>query len=96
MKGLRTETQIAFILPTLAESETVIWDDGSHMRAFPLAKVIDDEEGQFRFEDARGQVFTLRPLTAALYATRVKAKVGGPILKTDDAVQHFYLAPRGW
>jgi hypothetical protein len=80
----------------IAESETVIWDDGSHMRALPLAKVVTDEEGLFLFEDDRGQVFTLRPLTAALYAALVKAKVGGPELDTDEAAMEFYLAPRGW
>ncbi len=76
--------------------ETVVWDDGSRQRAFPVGRVLDDEPGRFRFEDDRGRAFTLRPLTARLYADRVRDQVGGPELATDEAVREFYLAPRGW
>lgn len=78
------------------EGETVAWDDGDHRRAFPLQRVLVDEPDRFQFEDDRGRRFTLRPLTAKLYADRVRAAVGGPGLATDEAVRAFYLAPRGW
>jgi len=76
--------------------ETVVWDDGSRQRAFPLGRVLEDEPSQFRFEDDRGRIFTLRPLTARLYADHVRDQVGGPELKTDGDVRSFYLAPRPW
>ena len=78
------------------DGETVVWDDGSRQRAFPLARVLDDEPELFRFEDDRGRTFTLRPLTARLYAERVRERVSGPPLGTDEEVRAFYLAPRGW
>jgi len=78
------------------DGETVTWDDGDHSRAFPVGRVLDDEADLFRFEDDRGRRFVLRPLTAKLYADRVRNAVGGPELETDDAVRRFYLAPRGW
>ena len=76
--------------------ETVVWDDGSRQRAFPLRRVFEDEPSQFRFEDDRGRVFALRPMTARLYAGRVRGQVGGPELKTDEDVRSFYLALRFW
>ena len=76
--------------------ETVTWDDGDHLRAFPVGRVLDDEPDRFQFDDDRGRRFVLRPLTAKLYADRVREAVGGPDLATDDAVREFYLAPRGW
>ena len=77
-------------------SETVSWDDGSHERAFSVARVLKDEPELFRFEDDRGRTFTLRPLTARLYAERVRERVSGPPLATDEEVRAFYLAPRAW
>jgi hypothetical protein len=79
-----------------ASGKTVIWDDGSHQRAFPVKQVIVDESALFRFEDDRGRVFALRPMTAEFYEDKVRAQVGGPDLETDDDVMEFYLAPRGW
>ena len=75
--------------------DTVVWDDGSHQRAFAVERVLTDEPDRFRFEDERGRTFTLRPLTARLYAERVREQVGGPTLATDEKVRAFYLAPRG-
>ena len=78
------------------DGETIIWDDGDHQRAFPVDRVLDDEPELFRFEDDRGRRFTLRSLTARLYAEKVQAQVAGPDLPTDEAVTEFYLAPREW
>jgi len=76
--------------------ETVTWDDGDHLRAFPLARVLQDEAGVFQFEDDSGRRFSLRPLTAARYGDAVQPLTGGPALLSDKAVQAFYLAPRRW
>jgi len=78
------------------DGETVIWDDGSRQRAFPLASVIEDAPDRFRFRDDRGRVFTLQPLTAARYADQVRSKAGGPALASDEEVREFFLAPRAW
>jgi len=78
------------------DGESVAWDDGSHQRAFELARVITEESDLFRFEDGEGRRFILQPLTAELYAARVRDEVAGPELSTDEAVRDFYLAPRGW
>ncbi len=78
------------------DGETVTWDDGDHSRAFELKRVLDDVPDRFRFEDDRGRRFTLTPLTAEVYAQRVRAAVGGPDISTDEAVRDFYLAPRRW
>ena len=81
---------------TGGNGETVIWDDGSHQRAFPVGKALEDDSALFRFEDQRGQQFSLRPMTKKLYDLHVRDVTGGPELKSDEAVRAFYLQPRPW
>jgi hypothetical protein len=75
---------------------TVLWDDGDHQRAFAAEAVLEDTRARFRFRDDRGRVFALEPMTASIYAARVRAVTGGPELATDRAVREFFLQPRGW
>ena len=82
------------LLDTGGDGETVAWHDGAQERACALAKVHADEPRTFRFEDELGRTFTLRPLTAALYASHVRDEASGPELDTDEAVHALYLAPR--
>ena len=94
-EGPRDAYVLLALRPEL-RGDTVVWDDGGHQRAFTVERVFSDEPDRFRFEDERGRTFTLRPLTARLYAERVRDEVGGPKLATDEAVLAFYLAPRAW
>ena len=74
--------------------EVIVWDDGDHQRAFILSRVIEDSEELFRFEDDQKREFSLRPLTADLYARKVQKEVEGPELPTNESVQAFYLTPQ--
>jgi hypothetical protein len=79
-----------------ATTETLLWDDGDHQRAFEVGEVLEDVSSRFRFRDTRGRVFALEPMTPDAYAARVRPETNGPKLGTHGAVQQFFLQPRAW
>lgn len=78
------------------DGDVVVWNDGTHQRAFILRDVIEDTADRFEFRDDMGRVFSLQPMTAKSYAAEARANVVGPELETDDDVRRFYLQPRAW
>ncbi len=78
------------------EYEVLVWNDGDHQRSFAIRELLEDTQSQFRFRDERGQVFTLEPMNAKNYKSRVRPKTRGPELSTDRAVRDFFLQPRAW
>jgi hypothetical protein len=61
----------------------VFWFEGNHRRIFELSRVLEQSADLFRFEDIRGDVFELRPLTLELYRKQVRQHtVGRPDFDT--------------
>ena len=75
------------------EYEVLVWNDGDHQRSFAIQELLEDTQSRFRFRDERGQVFTLEPMTADKYESRIRPETHGPALPTDKAVRDFYFRP---
>ncbi len=94
--GPRDAYVLLAIRPERRGDEDIVWDDGTHQRAFGVAEVLEDTRARFRFRDDRGRVLSLEPMTAALYGAKIQAETGGPDLTSDRAVRDWYLQPRSW
>lgn len=75
------------------KEDLIVYIDMTHERAFPIKRVLRDEDNLFSFESEDGRRFELRPLTMERYEKQIRPKlIGDPKLKTEaDLRQHFLV-----